>query len=169
MDLLQLVAELDELLEIEGTADYCPNGLQVQAGDRVSSLVTGVTASQALIDAAAADIIHGHSSHHPLGIEVYRDRPILYGCGDLIDDYEGISRYEAYRADLALLYLVRLERATGALRSLEMVPMHREKFRLGHAGEADRQWLHQVLGRECDKLRAGVRMTGSGSLQLQWQ
>ena len=125
--------------------------------------------ARALIDASMADVVHGHSSHHPLGIEVYRGRPILYGCGDLIDDYEGISRYEAYRADLALLYLVRLERATGALRGLEMVPMHREKFRLGHAGEPDRQWLQQVLERECDKLQAGVRMTGSGSWQLQWQ
>ena len=35
--------------------DYCPNGLQVEAGnDRVKRIVTGVTASLALIEAAAA-------------------------------------------------------------------------------------------------------------------
>ncbi|KAH7717378.1 polyglutamate synthase [Aphelenchoides avenae] len=57
-----------------------------------------------LIDAGAADIIHGHSSHHPMGIEVYRDKPILYGCGDFLNDYEGISGHEEYRSELTLMY-----------------------------------------------------------------
>jgi poly-gamma-glutamate capsule biosynthesis protein CapA/YwtB (metallophosphatase superfamily) len=35
-----------------------------------------------LIDEVGFRVIHGHSSHHPKGIEIYRDRPILYGCGD---------------------------------------------------------------------------------------
>jgi poly-gamma-glutamate synthesis protein (capsule biosynthesis protein) len=43
-----------------------------------------------LID-SGVDIVHGHSSHHPRPIEVYRNRLILYGCGDFINDYEGIS------------------------------------------------------------------------------
>ena len=34
------------------------------------------------------DVVHGHSSHHPRPIEAYRGKLILYGCGDLIDDYE---------------------------------------------------------------------------------
>jgi poly-gamma-glutamate capsule biosynthesis protein CapA/YwtB (metallophosphatase superfamily) len=38
------------------------------------------------------DLVHGHSSHQVRPIEVYRDLLILYGCGDLIDDYEGIAR-----------------------------------------------------------------------------
>ena len=42
-----------------------------------------------LID-AGVDVVHGHSSHHPRPIEVYRGKLILYGCGDTIDDYEGI-------------------------------------------------------------------------------
>ncbi|WP_208760221.1 CapA family protein [Mesorhizobium tianshanense] len=33
--------------------------------------------------------IHGHSLHHPLAIEAHAGRPILYGCGDFINDYEG--------------------------------------------------------------------------------
>ena len=37
------------------------------------------------------DVIHGHSSHHPRPIESYRGKLILYGCGDCVDDYEGIS------------------------------------------------------------------------------
>ena len=57
-----------------------------------------------LID-GGVDVIHGHSSHHPRPIEVYRRKLILYGCGDCIDDYEGITGYEEYRDDLRLLVL----------------------------------------------------------------
>jgi poly-gamma-glutamate synthesis protein (capsule biosynthesis protein) len=46
-----------------------------------------------LID-GAVDVVHGHSSHHPRPIEVYRNRLILYGCGDFINDYEGILGHE---------------------------------------------------------------------------
>ncbi len=47
-----------------------------------------------LIDRADVSIIHGHSSHHPKAIEVYRNRLIVYGCGDFLNDYEGITGYE---------------------------------------------------------------------------
>ena len=40
-----------------------------------------------LLDSAGIDLVHGHSSHHPRGLEVYRERLILYGCGDFINDY----------------------------------------------------------------------------------
>ena len=49
--------------------------------------------------------MHGHSSHHAKGIELYREGLILYGCGDFINDYEGISGYEEFRGDLAVMYL----------------------------------------------------------------
>lgn len=42
--------------------------------------------AHALID-AGADIIFGHSCHVFQGIEIYKDRPILYSCGDFVDDY----------------------------------------------------------------------------------
>jgi len=48
----QLQAYTDNLLQIDQFQDYCPNGLQVQGKDSVHKLVTGVTACQALIDAA---------------------------------------------------------------------------------------------------------------------
>jgi len=37
------------------------------------------------------DLIHGHSSHHIKGVEVYNGKLIIYGCGDLLSDYEGIQ------------------------------------------------------------------------------
>jgi dinuclear metal center YbgI/SA1388 family protein len=49
-----LVEYLDELLQPARFRDYCPNGLQVEGRPEVSRLVAGVTASQALLDAALA-------------------------------------------------------------------------------------------------------------------
>jgi poly-gamma-glutamate capsule biosynthesis protein CapA/YwtB (metallophosphatase superfamily) len=68
-----------------------------------------------LINEAGVDIVHGHSSHHPKGIEVYKNRPILYGCGDFLNDYEGISGYQEYRDDLTLMYFPRMDAASGKL------------------------------------------------------
>ena len=50
--LAQLVDYCDDLLEVYRFKDYAPNGLQVQGADAVTSIVSGVTACQALIDAA---------------------------------------------------------------------------------------------------------------------
>ncbi|HVS03745.1 MAG TPA: CapA family protein, partial [Thermoanaerobaculia bacterium] len=47
-----------------------------------------------LVDEGGVDVVHGHSSHHPKGIEIYRGRLVLYGAGDLINDYEGIGGQE---------------------------------------------------------------------------
>src|SRR5207237_10261132 len=66
-----------------------------------------------LIDAAGFAGVHGHSSHHPLPIEIYHGRLILYGCGDSITDYVRIAGYDEYLSDLALLYLPYLELHSG--------------------------------------------------------
>ena len=66
-----------------------------------------------LIDQAGVDIVHGHSAHHVKGLEVYKDRLILYGCGDFLNDYEGIGGQEWYRPDLALMYFPTVEAGTG--------------------------------------------------------
>ena len=50
----ELHAHLDELLDAARFKDYCPNGLQVEGREQVTRVVCGVTASQALIDAAIA-------------------------------------------------------------------------------------------------------------------
>ncbi len=124
--------------------------------------------AHALIDANSVDLVHGHSSHHPLGIEVYRGKPVIYGCGDLIDDYEGISGHEEFRIDLALLYLVTLDRDSGELRRLEMFPMQRRKFRLNRAVRKDNDWLRAALDRESRPLGARVVRSGNAALRLRW-
>lgn len=60
----ELLRFLDETLESAKFADYCPNGLQVEGCARVKRVVTGVTASQALLDAALADGADTLIVHH---------------------------------------------------------------------------------------------------------
>jgi len=93
------------------------------------------------------DVVHGHSSHHPRPIEVYRDRLILYGCGDFIDDYEGITGHEEYRDDLRLMYFASVEPETGHLVGLRMAPMQARRLRLERASSEDAAWLRIVLER----------------------
>ena len=49
---LELQNYLNGLLRVNEINDYCPNGLQVEGTDKIKKIVTGVTASQALVDAA---------------------------------------------------------------------------------------------------------------------
>jgi len=49
---IELTNYLNTLLKSNEISDYCPNGLQVEGATSVSKIVTGVTASQALIDCA---------------------------------------------------------------------------------------------------------------------
>jgi len=121
-----------------------------------------------LIDEAGIDIIHGHSSHHVMGIEVYRDRPILYGCGDFINDYEGIGGKEAYRAELGLMYFVSSDPQTGRLLELRMVPTRLKQFRLQRASRKETDWLVETLNREGKQLGTRVVTAGNGDLLLQW-
>jgi poly-gamma-glutamate capsule biosynthesis protein CapA/YwtB (metallophosphatase superfamily) len=104
--------------------------------------------ARALID-AGADLVHGHSSHHPKPLEFHRGRPILYGCGDLLNDYEGISGYESFRPELAALYFFSAQTPG----ELELVPFRVRRFRLERASAEEARWLAATLGLES---RAGA-------------
>ena len=108
-----------------------------------------------LID-SGVDVVHGHSSHHPRPVEVYRDRLVLYGCGDLINDYEGIGGQERFRGDLRLLYVARLDPA-GALDELRMVPLHSRKMRLQLATDAGREVAASGPAQDQQSLRIAGR------------
>ena len=125
--------------------------------------------AHALIDEAGVDIVHGHSSHHPKGIEVYRERPILYGCGDFLNDYEGIEGHDEYRGELGLMYFPALDAATGRLHSFELVPTRIRHFRVNHAVGEDLAWLLAMLQRECRSLGSEVVANTRGSFTLRWK
>jgi poly-gamma-glutamate synthesis protein (capsule biosynthesis protein) len=122
-----------------------------------------------LIDAGGADVVHGHSSHHPMGIEIYRDRPILYGCGDFLNDYEGIHGHEAYRPELTLMYFATVDSGTGRLSRLMLTPMQIRRFRLNRAPEEEAHWLLGVLDCECRRLGARVEPQDDGSFEVRWK
>lgn len=122
-----------------------------------------------LIDDAGVDVVHGHSSHHPRPIEVYRGKPILYGCGDFLNDYEGIPGYEAYRGDLTLMYFPTVDASTGLLHALAMVPLQLRRFRLHHASPADAAWLRDTLTREGQRFATRVESAPDGALALVWR
>jgi poly-gamma-glutamate synthesis protein (capsule biosynthesis protein) len=121
-----------------------------------------------LIDEAGVDVVHGHSSHHVKGIEVWNERPIFYGCGDLISDYEGIAHNREYRGELVLMYFVTLDAKTGALQQLEMAPMRVRRFRLQHASESEADWLRKTMNRQCGELGGRIELAGKGRLRLGW-
>jgi poly-gamma-glutamate synthesis protein (capsule biosynthesis protein) len=120
--------------------------------------------TRALIDQAQIDIVHGHSSHHPKAIELWRGRPILYGCGDFLNDYEGISGHESYLPDLVLAYLITLE-PDGLCASLELLPFRIARFQLTRASAEEAQWLASTMDRVCRRFGGEVNPDG-GTLQF---
>lgn len=118
-----------------------------------------------LID-GGVDLVHGHSSHHPRPLEVYRDRLVLYGCGDFIDDYEGIPGHEPFRDDLVLMYFATVAWSTGELAGLGMTPMRIQKMRLNRAAPSDAEWLRATLTRISSPYGSRVDMAADASLIL---
>jgi poly-gamma-glutamate synthesis protein (capsule biosynthesis protein) len=121
-----------------------------------------------LVDEARVDILHGHSSHHVKAIQVYKERLILYGCGDFLNDYEGISGYENFRGDLALMYFADLNPATGKLLALRMIPTQVRRFRVNRASEGDTQWLEALLNREGKRFGTAVQRSAENFMTLDW-
>ncbi|MDQ0994629.1 CapA family protein [Streptomyces sp. V3I7] len=119
--------------------------------------------AHALVD-GGVDVVHGHSSHHPRPVEVYRERLILHGCGDFVDDYEGIAGYENYRDDLRLAFLVSVEADTGRLEGVRMVPLRARRMRLEPVPDADRDWLRATLERVSGGVSVGVADDGALTL-----
>ncbi|KGP62757.1 poly-gamma-glutamate biosynthesis protein [Legionella norrlandica] len=100
--------------------------------------------AHALIDEIGVNIIHGHSSHHPIGIEIYNHCPILYGCGDLINDYEGILGYEEFQKDLSLMYFLTFDDHL-YLKKLELVPLIRKNFCLHYPSDSVCQSVFKTI------------------------
>jgi len=84
--------------------------------------------ARALIE-AGADIIFGHSSHVFRGIEFYKDRPILYGAGNFVDDY-AVDTIE--RNDQSFIYVIEM-----ADRIPQVLRLYPTLIRRCHASLAD--------------------------------
>ena len=101
------------------------------------------------------------------------DKLVLYGCGDIVDDYEGIGGYEEYRDELRLLYFASVEPGSAdGLTRLRMVPMRARRIRLDHASEEESEWLHATLqnasrlfGTRIDREAGGELTVSSGQIR----
>ncbi|KAL6057717.1 Polyglutamate biosynthesis protein [Balamuthia mandrillaris] len=136
-----------------------------------------------LIDVCGVDMIHGHSSHHIQGIEIYKGKPILYGCGDFVDDY---AIDPEYRNDLGFCYFCNfhwgkhdsprhVEGSKEAEREevpvvdhLRLVPTKIKLFSVTATSipEKDKKWLETHMSSLCAKYRTKVEVKEDGSLIL---
>jgi poly-gamma-glutamate synthesis protein (capsule biosynthesis protein) len=121
-----------------------------------------------LVDTAGIDVIHGHSSHHPKGIEIYHDRPILYGCGDFLNDYEGIAGYESFRSHLVLAYFLAINPHSGTLLHLEIAPFATERLHLQHPERQEARWLFELLDRLGKPLGTWLKSGDPSRFSLEW-
>ena len=76
-ELYELERYTNKLLDIDRFRDYVPNGLQVEGRIEVNRLVTGVTASQALLDKAVANQADAVLVHH--GYFWKNEPPVIRG------------------------------------------------------------------------------------------
>jgi poly-gamma-glutamate synthesis protein (capsule biosynthesis protein) len=115
-----------------------------------------------LIDQAGISVVFGHSSHHAKAIEWHHAGLILYGCGDFLNDYEGITGYEKYRDDLALLYAITFDASSGRLDKVELVPFQICRCQLIQPTEEDVIWLEHTLDRESRRFGTRIRLFSNG-------
>lgn len=128
-------------------------------------------AHRALAEALVAhgiDLVFGHSSHHPRAAAVMAGRLVLFGAGDLINDYEGIGGKEGFRPELVLGYVADLRRDSGALVALEMLPYRLRRFRLERADREARDWLARRMNHEASMFGGRVAETPQATLRLEW-
>lgn len=118
--------------------------------------------------AQGVDIVFGHSSHHPRAVVVRSGRLVLYGAGDLVNDYEGIGGKDGFRPELVLGYVADIRRDTGALVALEMLPYRLHRFRLERADEEGRGWLARRMDHEARLFGGRVVETPERTLRLEW-
>lgn len=123
--------------------------------------------AHALVDLANVSIVHGHSSHHPMAIEIYKNRPIFYGCGDFLNDYEGIAGHGEFRGDLSVMYFVSVDPVSGECVALDMVPLQIKRFQLVQPTGSDIEWVRATIDRECCPLGARVTVD-DGKLVVSW-
>ena len=126
------------------------------------------TFAHQLIDEAGVDVIHGHSSHHSRALEVYKGKPVLYGCGDFLNDYEGIGGYEEYRADLVLMYFISVDPASGELVRFDLTPMQIRRFSLNRVSTEDARWLCDTLDRESGQAGTRVEWQPDNRMKVYW-
>lgn len=111
-------------------------------------------------------LVHGHSSHHAKAVEMHDGVPILWGCGDFLNDYEGIEGHEEFRPDLAVAWLPVFRGPPWEPETFELALFRIRRMRLETAPASDRDWLRAVLDRESRPFGVRVESAGENRLRL---
>jgi len=92
-----------------------------------------------VIDECGVTLIHGHSAHHIQGVELYNGVPIIYGCGDFVDDY---AVDNAYRNNLGFVYRLRWNKVSKQWTEWRLHPTKIAFFSVStEMWPSERQWL----------------------------
>jgi poly-gamma-glutamate capsule biosynthesis protein CapA/YwtB (metallophosphatase superfamily) len=113
--------------------------------------------ARATVDRCGVDVVFGHSSHHPKAIERHRGALIMYGCGDLLNDYEGIGGRAEFLTRLVPAYLVDVDAGKTSRVACRIRPYRIERFRLHRSSAEDFDQFVRLLSREC--ARHGTQLT----------
>lgn|SRR5690554_47661 len=179
-----LLQHLETLLQPHTFRDYSPNGLQVSGRETISHIVTGVTASQALIDAAieqGADTIlvhHGYfwkgEDERVVGIKRERLKALLTHDINLIAYHLPLDSHPVYGNNIQLAERLSLK-VDGPIDAQDLtVPgligrlpqaMTGADFSLWLAERLDREPLH--IGEETDIIESIAWCTGAAQSYLQ--
>ncbi|WP_036536032.1 Nif3-like dinuclear metal center hexameric protein [Oceanobacter kriegii] len=158
IDRKQLLTHLENLLQSRRTRDYCPNGLQVEGRERIHHIVTGVTASQALIEEAielGADTLlvhHGYfwkgEDQRVVGIKKERLKALLQHDINLIAYHLPLDVHPELGNNAQLADLLELE-TTGPIDPLDpSTPGSIGKLPKAMTAAEFSQWIASKLDRE---------------------
>lgn len=162
VSLKELVAYCDGLLSSASIRDYCPNGLQVEGAAEVARIVSGVTASQALIDEAVrleADLLlvhHGYfwkgEDSRITGIKYRRIRSLIGSDISLLAYHLPLDVHPELGNNAQLAQILGLE-TLGPMDPLAKpaVGSHGRLAKKLKAEDFARQ-VSMVLGRECQHI-----------------
>ncbi len=142
--LLELVSKTKESVDfLVVSAHWGPNWGYVPPAEQIPF-------AHALID-AGADVIFGHSGHVVRGIELYKEKPILYCTGDFIDDYAVAERE---RNDRSCIFVV--ETDGQAIVRLLLYPTVIDACQARHARPNEREAIVATMQRFCGKLHTAT-------------
>ncbi len=116
-----------------------------------------VRAARLLVN-AGADVVFGHSAHVFRGVELYRGSPVLYSCGDFVDDY---AVDEVERNDWSFVFALEFDGTQ--FRRLLLIPTIIRNLQARLAGGYERAEIMDRMQTLCSRLgTGGVREVREG-------
>lgn len=117
-----------------------------------------VDAAHLMID-AGTDIIHGHSAHIFQGIEIYKNKLIMYDTGDLVDDYQVDP---ALRNDQSFIFLVTVDKK--GVKRVDLTPLLISDMQVNTAPGKEKTEIMEKIKRLSAEL--GTVITDEGQIVL---